>query len=48
MNRKSAVDRLAELDRKVSRLEKEAISPLFFERGKMVDIGLSDTMKDHV
>ena len=45
MNRKSAVDRLAELDRKVSRLEKEAIDPLLYG---MVDIGLSDTMRDHV
>lgn len=36
------------LELRIASLEKEAISPLFFERGKMVDIGLSDTMKDYV
>jgi len=48
MNRKTAMDKLAEIERKVSRLEKEAINPLFYERGKVVDLALSDTMKDHV
>ena len=44
MNRKSALDRLAELDRKVSQLEKEALDPFY----NMVDRGRSDTIEDHV